>query len=99
MRESVLRIRCTAPSVGDPDAVERWLREQATALSGDAVGLHQLDKFSVHATEADLEQGGWVLELGRQEIESSAIRALLADMRLLGLAPVLASSESGHRDA
>jgi hypothetical protein len=96
MSEAVLRIRCTAPSAGDTDALERWLREQGTTLGGDAARLHQLDTFSVHATEADLEQGGWVLELGGHEVESPAIRALVADMRLLGLAPVLAGSETGR---
>ena len=90
MSQHSLLIRCAPPRSEDREDIENWLAARVEGLAGEGALLYHFAPPRAGAT-SDGRGDAWVVELAAPEQTASpdTISVLLADMRLLGLDPVI----------
>lgn len=85
-----LLIRCASPRPEDRADIERWLAQRVQGLAGEGALLYHFAPPG-ETTATDGRGEAWVVEFGAagETTGQRTISALLADMRLLGLDPVI----------
>lgn len=90
MSQHGLLIRCAPPRQEDREDIERWLAGRVQGLAGEGALLYHFAPPLAGATP-DGRGDAWVVEFAASEatVGPGTISVLLADMRLLGLNPVI----------
>jgi hypothetical protein len=90
MSQHSLLIRCAPPRPEHRKDIERWLAGRVQGLAGEGALLYHFAPPLAGATP-DSRGDAWVVEFAAPEETASpgTISVLLADMRLLGLDPVI----------
>jgi hypothetical protein len=86
--EASVLIVCASPAPRVAE-LDDWLEKIATELDPDHAALYRTDGCGGHDSDAGHGDGVWFLALSDAVATSPRIRGLVAEMRLLGLRPIV----------
>ena len=88
MVEASVLIVCASPAAR-VDELDDWLEKMATELDSNQATLYRIGGCDGHDRDAGYVDCVWFLALSDAVATAPRIRGLVAEMRLLGLSPVV----------